>query len=301
LETTNGSITCNACGENFRIRKGVLFFLKKPSLRVKKEKEGWKKMAKKHELSKEFVLSLPYPKNKESKEWWAEQAANFEQAMRLMNLSGKETVLDLGAGRCWSTREIAKKAKLAVAMDAITDRFIGLGSAAFFLNKKVFFERVQADMHQKLPFADESFDVVFSTASLHHCNDLKEAFGEIARVLKPKGRLMLANEPVRGFFESKKQDCAETKAGINETKPMLLDWLSAAKSAGLKPKIFLPNSIKQMMESADVKGNKEYKKTIGKIASKIWKNAFGRKLLLALHLPAQLVFGLGLMMVAVKD
>lgn len=38
-----------------------------------------------------------------------------------------------------------------------------------------------------LPFADETFDMVVSTLSLHHWSDPAAVFGEIARVLRPGG------------------------------------------------------------------------------------------------------------------
>ncbi len=40
---------------------------------------------------------------------------------------------------------------------------------------------------EKLPFADNSFDLVFSSLSMQWCNDLNAAFVEAKRVLKPGG------------------------------------------------------------------------------------------------------------------
>lgn len=40
------------------------------------------------------------------------------------------------------------------------------------------------------PFADNSFDIVFSHGVLHHIPDVKTAQREIARVLKPEGKLI---------------------------------------------------------------------------------------------------------------
>jgi len=50
---------------------------------------------------------------------------------------------------------------------------------------------------EHLPFADESFDLVFGHAVLHHLPDLDRAFGELWRVLRPGGRLFFAGEPSR--------------------------------------------------------------------------------------------------------
>ena len=50
---------------------------------------------------------------------------------------------------------------------------------------------------EQLPFDDESFDLVFGHAVLHHLPDLDRAFGEFRRVLRPGGRLFFAGEPSR--------------------------------------------------------------------------------------------------------
>ena len=52
------------------------------------------------------------------------------------------------------------------------------------------------DMHE-MTFADESFDVIFSSHSLEHSYDLERVVGEIARVAR-RGALVAAEVPVRG-------------------------------------------------------------------------------------------------------
>jgi ubiquinone/menaquinone biosynthesis C-methylase UbiE len=50
---------------------------------------------------------------------------------------------------------------------------------------------------EELPFADESFDLVFGHAVLHHIPDLERAFAEFRRVLRPGGVIAFAGEPSR--------------------------------------------------------------------------------------------------------
>jgi ubiquinone/menaquinone biosynthesis C-methylase UbiE len=50
---------------------------------------------------------------------------------------------------------------------------------------------------EKLPFEDESFDLVIGHAILHHIPDLARAFREFARVLAPGGTVLFAGEPSR--------------------------------------------------------------------------------------------------------
>ena len=50
---------------------------------------------------------------------------------------------------------------------------------------------------EELPFEDESFDLVFGHAVLHHIPDLDRAFAEFRRVLRPGGVVAFAGEPSR--------------------------------------------------------------------------------------------------------
>jgi ubiquinone/menaquinone biosynthesis C-methylase UbiE len=50
---------------------------------------------------------------------------------------------------------------------------------------------------ERLPFADDSFDLVLGHAVLHHIPNLERAFVEFARVLAPGGTLLFAGEPSR--------------------------------------------------------------------------------------------------------
>ncbi len=50
---------------------------------------------------------------------------------------------------------------------------------------------------ESLPFADASFDLVLGHAVLHHLPNLRRAFDEFHRVLRPGGRIAFAGEPSR--------------------------------------------------------------------------------------------------------
>jgi ubiquinone/menaquinone biosynthesis C-methylase UbiE len=50
---------------------------------------------------------------------------------------------------------------------------------------------------EELPFEDESFDIVFGHAVLHHIPDIERAFGEFQRVLRPGGVIAFCGEPSR--------------------------------------------------------------------------------------------------------
>jgi SAM-dependent methyltransferase len=50
---------------------------------------------------------------------------------------------------------------------------------------------------ESLPFADQSFDLLLGHAVLHHLPNLRRAFSEFHRVLRPGGRIVFAGEPSR--------------------------------------------------------------------------------------------------------
>ncbi len=53
---------------------------------------------------------------------------------------------------------------------------------------------------EDLPFADARFDLVFSTLTFHHWADQSKAIVEIARVLAPGGRWLLADFLATGLM-----------------------------------------------------------------------------------------------------
>lgn len=52
----------------------------------------------------------------------------------------------------------------------------------------------------KLPFEDETFDVVSTSAALHHMEDLQGTLNEMKRVLKLGGRILFIAEPKRSII-----------------------------------------------------------------------------------------------------
>jgi len=50
---------------------------------------------------------------------------------------------------------------------------------------------------ERLPYDDDSFDLVIGHAVIHHIPDVELAFAEMLRVLRPGGRLVICGEPTR--------------------------------------------------------------------------------------------------------
>ena len=104
--------------------------------------------------------------------------------------------LEIGAGTGYFTLNLLRAGVIgeAVATDISPGMLERLSGTAARLGLDVRATRCEAD---KLPFADESFDLVFGHAVLHHLPDLDAAFAEFRRVLKPGGTVAFCGEPSR--------------------------------------------------------------------------------------------------------
>jgi ubiquinone/menaquinone biosynthesis C-methylase UbiE len=99
--------------------------------------------------------------------------------------------LDVAAGTGHVARALAPKVRCVVALDA-TAAMLETGRAAAEEAgvRNVVFQRGDA---AALPFLDVSFDVVVSRYAVHHFEQPRVPVGEMARCLRPGGRLMVAD------------------------------------------------------------------------------------------------------------
>jgi ubiquinone/menaquinone biosynthesis C-methylase UbiE len=79
---------------------------------------------------------------------------------------------------------------------------------------------------ERLPYDDNTFDIVIGHAVLHHIPDLDLAFRELLRVLKPGGRFVFAGEPTRhGDYLARRLSRFTWWAATNVTRlPALSGW-----------------------------------------------------------------------------
>jgi SAM-dependent methyltransferase len=104
--------------------------------------------------------------------------------------------LEIGAGTGYFGLNLAQLGVIArlTATDISPGMLDSLQSSAARLGVEVSTVRSEAE---SLPFDDGSFDLVFGHAVLHHIPDLRQAFGEFHRVLRPGGVLAFCGEPSR--------------------------------------------------------------------------------------------------------
>ena len=107
-----------------------------------------------------------------------------------------DDALEIGAGTGYFTLNLLQSGVIreATATDISPGMLKALHENANRLGLKVTTVPTEAE---SLPFADESFDLVFGHAILHHIPDLARAFREFDRVLRPGGRVVFCGEPSR--------------------------------------------------------------------------------------------------------
>ncbi|MBA3513309.1 MAG: class I SAM-dependent methyltransferase [Pyrinomonadaceae bacterium] len=115
------------------------------------------------------------------KEWHIPEAAGFASAQGLK-------VLEIGCGLGTDGAQFAGAGAEYTGID-LTDAAIELAQKRFELfNLPGKFQTADAE---KLDFADNSFDLVYSHGVLHHTPDAERAVREIYRVLRPGGRVVV--------------------------------------------------------------------------------------------------------------
>jgi SAM-dependent methyltransferase len=121
--------------------------------------------------------------------WFAQEpgAPPYSGLIPFDELRGKD-VLEVGCGTGVHARLLAEAGANVTAVDLTP-------TAVELTRRRLELQNLAADVReadaQELPFADASFDFVWSWGVVHHSEDTRRVIAEIARVLRPGGRLAL--------------------------------------------------------------------------------------------------------------
>lgn len=237
-EIIEGKLRCVHCNAEYPIEKRIPNLLPQDvEDHKRREMEGWvnlwenKGMYERPSLEDSF--KLPYV----NAGVWPDVARMFDLAFKEMNLTGRETILDVGAGQGWASRYFAAKGCKVVAMDIVADEYYGLGRAwAIMEHAGVRFEPILGD-GERLPFPDGKFDIVFFCGALHHFKNFDRLLKETYRVLKPGGRIIASGEPSISILlkeETAQASLEETHFGIVERRPRSFEYEIHLRRAGFK-------------------------------------------------------------------
>lgn len=115
----------------------------------------------------------------------------FGRVQRYLNPQPQEKILEIGCGRGYTTKKVQSIAPQTFGVD---------------LNAKAIQDGVAKNLRtmnaESLEFPDNTFDKIYSFHTIEHIPNIAKALGEMARVLKPKGKIMLVYpaELIRGMF-----------------------------------------------------------------------------------------------------
>ena len=100
-----------------------------------------------------------------------------------------KNVLEIGIGQAADSEQIVNRGGIWNGLD-ITDAAIERAKTRFSINKMKYGE-IKKGSAIKIPWPDNTFDIVYSHGVLHHIKNIEIAQQEISRVLKPKGELVI--------------------------------------------------------------------------------------------------------------
>ncbi len=105
-----------------------------------------------------------------------------------MNVSGKR-VLEIGLGQGADSESLIRRGAAWSGVDLTAESVERVRTRLTL--RDLPFEKLQQGTVLHLPFADDTFDMVFSHGVLHHVPEIRQAEKEIHRVLKPGGELVI--------------------------------------------------------------------------------------------------------------
>ncbi len=110
--------------------------------------------------------------------------------MPLHDLTGRR-VLEIGPGAGGHSALLARHGAIVTSIDVTPERALSTQAKFDLLGDLAQgCQAINGDA-ENLPFADGSFDYVYSNGVLHHTHDTERAIAEVLRVLRPEGRAVI--------------------------------------------------------------------------------------------------------------
>ena len=124
----------------------------------------------------------------------AQVTGKLRKALGLRHLGHHPAALEIGAGTGYFGLNLVRAGVVReyTATDISPGMIAALEASAARLSVPV---RTACCEAAELPFPDDSFDLVFGHAVLHHLPDLEGSFREFLRVLRPGGAIAFCGEP----------------------------------------------------------------------------------------------------------
>lgn len=142
-------------------------------------------------ISARIRLHRDYSVNKEGWFPWLFSNLHLKSGMKVLELGA-------GNGALWSQNIAKVPAGVNIILSDISEGM--LADAKNEIGDKPEFQYAVIDA-QKIPFADNTFDLVIANHMLFYCDDISKALSEICRVLKPGASLVCSTYSKRHMQE----------------------------------------------------------------------------------------------------
>lgn len=218
VELSSDSLRCPACDHKFNRQVGIWGFL------LPERQMFFRQFIRQYETVRQaegrgstdpqYYRSLPFKDNSgKHKADWRIRSRSYQTLLSevihpLEQIFSNLVILDLGAGNCWLSNQLAQRGHSLAAIDLLTNPADGLGAWKFYAST---FTPIQAEF-QCLPLESGQADLVIYNASFHYSTSYEDTLAEGLRILKPSGRLVILDTPVYHAGESGVQMVKEREA-----------------------------------------------------------------------------------------
>ena len=146
----------------------------------------------------------------------------IEHAVDALDPQPGERILDVATGTGWAARSIAARGAIVTGVDLGAEVI----EAARQLSSGIDFRIGDAEA---LPFPDNHFDAVISTFGVMFARDPEAVAAELARVVRPGGRISLANWAVGGSVHEMFKLIRSHKPAEENPAPSPFEWGKTAR------------------------------------------------------------------------
>ena len=147
----------------------------------------------------------------------------------------RSSVLDLGGGNGVASLAWAWAGHRVILVEPDNSDIVGLGSISPHVRQGEYDIGLCCAVAERLPFLNNTFDVVYARQVLHHVPDLDTVCAEVYRILKPKGLFIATREHViskPGDLDIFLQKHATHRYTGGENAHLLGEYSGALKRAG---------------------------------------------------------------------